>query len=125
MHFLYLAPKRFRSCFERNLIADSGKGLLIILIFQFLRLAGYGQPGVFVDVSKQQFSALPQLRNSSSAWGDYDKDGRPDLLLCGVNNSDVPVTKLYHNTTSGFVDVSNLVPNIPQVSSGALTWGRL
>ncbi len=76
MHSLYINLKKITRRSGKNLTADFGKAVLIVLIFQFLRFAGYSQRGVFVDVSKQQFSGLPQLGNSASAWGDYDNDGR-------------------------------------------------
>lgn len=57
------------------------------------------------------------------AWGDYDNDGRLDLLISGQTRSDAYITKLYRNTTSGFVDSSTLLPNLPQLLGGAMAWG--
>ncbi len=55
------------------------------------------------------------------AWGDYDNDGRPDLMITG-NVGTTPTSKLYHNTTAGFVDVSSLLPGLPQVHAGTAGW---
>src|SRR5262249_44445659 len=41
----------------------------------------------------------------SAAWGDYDGDGRVDVLI-GQDNSGQPRGRLMRNTPTGFVDVS-------------------
>ena len=41
----------------------------------------------------------------SAAWGDYDGDGRVDVLIGQANNGN-PFGRLMRNTGSGFVDVS-------------------
>ena len=48
----------------------------------------------FVDSAQN----LRDLRNSSAAWGDYDNDGDPDLVLAGHNIDGNPRTLLYRNT---------------------------
>ncbi len=64
---------------------------------------------------------LPQLTKGQLAWGDYDGDGRPDLLITGQDFNNVPTAKLYHNTTAGFVDVTPI--NLPQLTQGGVAWG--
>ena len=76
----------------------------------------------FTDVSGQ-FPGLPQLSYSSASWGDYDGDGRFDLLLTGKrDNANGPVVKLYHSTTTGIEDATNLLPNWNGVSNGSATF---
>ena len=81
--------------------------------------------GTFSEVTSSQFpGGLPQLFESSVAWGDYDNDGKLDLLLTGDGGEQVgPVSKLYRNTGSGFADVTaQQVPGLPRVSSGSVSW---
>ena len=58
------------------------------------------------------------------AWGDYDGDGRLDLLVMGVTSAStagVAVARLYHNDGNG---VFTSVPHpFPDCYSGAVAWG--
>lgn len=65
---------------------------------------------------------LPQLAYGSVKWGDYDIDGRPDLIISGRDDSGNGYTKLYHNTISGFVDASPLLPGLPGVYTSTVSW---
>jgi Zn-dependent metalloprotease len=48
------------------------------------------------------FSGLPDLYLSTVAWGDYDKDGRLDVLAVGVDDTAgrVPAVGVFRNTAS-------------------------
>jgi hypothetical protein len=58
------------------------------------------------------------------AWGDYDGDGRLDLLVTGITSasaSGVAVTRLYHNDgNGGFTSVPH---PFPDCYLGAASWG--
>ncbi len=55
---------------------------------------------------------LPVTGRAPVAWGDYDKDGRPDLLVGGG---------LWQNTASGFVNVTaSVAPGLS--GGGAVAW---
>ncbi len=55
--------------------------------------------------------------DANFAWGDFNNDNYPDLLLTGGN-----VTKLYKNTKNGnFTEVTN--SNLVTVSGGNTLWG--
>ncbi|MBW3587034.1 MAG: VCBS repeat-containing protein, partial [Cyanobacteria bacterium 0813] len=65
------------------------------------------------------FSAqLPGVTDGSAAWGDYNKDGKPDILLTGDSVSG-KIAKVFGNTGSGFSEAFTL----PGVSNGSAAWG--
>lgn len=91
-------------------MASNGKGAPVSKIYHN---TGYSFEEVFSG-------ALAGVQNSAVAWGDYNNDGNPDILLCGNDYSGHPVTKLYQNTGSGF---SEVFVNLPTVSHGSVAWG--
>jgi hypothetical protein len=66
--------------------------------------------------------AFAQLYSSAVAWGDYDKDGRLDLLLTGADGNGAPVTQLWHNDGNG-VFTLNTNTALPAVYFGPVAWG--
>src|SRR5690242_17282371 len=62
---------------------------------------------------------LPGVDFSSVAWGDYDGDGRLDVLLTGSTGSNT-ITQLWRNTGSALVNTSIA---LPAVSDGSVVWG--
>jgi len=67
------------------------------------------------------FISLTNLFHSAVAWVDYDRDGRLDPIVSGLNGAGVPVTQLYHNNGNGiFTPVS---ADFPGVFSGTFAWG--
>ena len=65
-------------------------------------------------------SNLTGVQAPSVAWGDYDNDGRLDLMLTG--KADKPISKLYRNIGGGFEEKTNLIPALPQVSNSSIAW---
>jgi len=64
-----------------------------------------------------------QVGRGSVAWGDYDRDGDLDLLLCGATGvSNASVTRVYRNNgaAAGFTELNAVLPGI---QSGAAVWG--
>lgn len=64
---------------------------------------------------------IPALYNGDSVFSDYNGDGRPDLFLCGSDNSGVPTTVIMENHgtyfqvfISPFYSVQSLI-NFPRV----------
>ena len=72
--------------------------------------------GGFVDMHP----ALPALRFSSVAWGDYDNDGDLDVLLTGSQDTG-RVTRVFRNDGGGvFTDIHSPLVN---VGNGSAAWG--
>ena len=68
-------------------------------------------------------TGLPQVFESSVAWGDYDNDGRLDFLLTGIDVFG-PRSQLWRNTGGGFTNVTdNAAPGLPQRGYGSVAWG--
>lgn len=73
--------------------------------------------GKFHDIDAQ----LTGVSESAMAWGDYDNDGRLDLLAAGATNMGEMVTTLYHNDGHGrFHDVE---AGLAGVFWSSVTWG--
>src|SRR5439155_3309915 len=67
--------------------------------------------GQFSDVTPSDW---PNVSAGSLAWGDYDNDGRLDLLMTGTTaNSSSYIIRLYHNDA--------LLANTPPDPPGNLT----
>jgi hypothetical protein len=65
-------------------------------------------------------AGLPGVGDSSVAWGDYDNDGRLDILLTGFDASASPITQVWRNTGTGF---TNINAGLPGVLYGSVAWG--
>lgn len=79
--------------------------------------------GVFVNIQaglQPIPTRLQSINYGSIAWGDYDNDGWPDLLLTG-DNSGVRYTRLYRN--NGNDTFSEIDAGIPDATSGQAAWG--
>ncbi|MCG5060418.1 MAG: Ig-like domain-containing protein [Limnoraphis sp. WC205] len=67
--------------------------------------------------------SLPGVSYSSVAWSDYSGDGKPDFLLTGstgYSSSDKPISKLYKNTGSGFIEDTSI--SLPGVAWSSVAW---
>ncbi|MGI6295489.1 MAG: FG-GAP-like repeat-containing protein [Armatimonadota bacterium] len=62
---------------------------------------------------------LTGVQNPALAWGDYDNDGKPDLIVTGDTGSAL-VTKLYRNDGTSWPVVANAV--FPGVKNGTVAW---
>jgi hypothetical protein len=63
---------------------------------------------------------FPVLSHGAADWGDYDNDGRLDLLLCGVDSNFVAVAQVWRNTGSGFININ---VGLPGIAYGSAKWG--
>ena len=80
----------------------------------------YGADVSFMPLFSPVASGLPEVWSSSVAWGDYDNDGRLDILLNGFSDAGPGVSQVWRNTGSGFTDIS---AGLTQVGSGSVAWG--
>ena len=76
----------------------------------------HNDSGIFTN-----FVSLTNLYMSAVAWVDYDRDGRLDLIVSGLNSSNFPVTQLYHNNGDGTFKPVNA--DFAGTYNGTLAWG--
>ena len=67
-------------------------------------------------------TTLPAISNSAVAWGDYNNDGRLDLLLTGDTGSGSVASVYRNNGNDTFTKVSDLLGAGKGVSNGAVAW---
>jgi hypothetical protein len=72
--------------------------------------------GIFSD----SFITLPEVRDSSAAWADYDHDGDLDLVLAGLRANRLS-TWLFANDGRG--QFSEVATALPGIYEGAVAWG--
>ncbi len=71
--------------------------------------------GVFTDINV----GLTECSNSDVQWGDYDNDGRLDILLTGESSSG-KFAKIYRNTGGSF---AGILAAVTEISHSASAWG--
>jgi uncharacterized repeat protein (TIGR01451 family) len=64
-------------------------------------------------------AGLQGMYRGAVAWGDYDNDGKLDILMAGVTVGE-PVTRIYRNAGGSFQNINLIVPG---VRHSALAWG--
>lgn len=88
-------------------------------------LAGeLGFAAVYVNNGGSSFSLyqqFPDVYRGSAAWGDYDNDGSPDVLITGYQNTGEGFGALYRNERGVFARAESVA--IPQVGDSAAAWG--
>ena len=68
---------------------------------------------------EQVSTNLPGLFEGSIAWGDYDNDGDPDLLLTGMNSSIQNTAGIYRNDNGIF---TNINAGLMGIRRGEIAW---
>jgi len=100
-------------------------GFLDILLTGKLATSEY-YSGIFRNNGDNTFTeqtgiSLTGVYFGSSAWGDYNNDGNLDILLTGVSNSGVSVSKLYRNNGDNtFTEQLNTI--LAGVAYGSVSW---
>ena len=65
--------------------------------------------------------SIRPLQNSAIAWGDYDNDGDPDLVISGRDIDGIARALLYRNDAGRLVE--NSLVGLQGVQDGDLAWG--
>ena len=71
--------------------------------------------------TEQTNISLPGVSNSYVAWGDYDNDGYPDILLTGWTGSEF-ISKVYRNNGNNTYTEQTGI-KLTGVSAGSVAWG--
>ena len=86
---------------------------------------GSGSANVYTNngngtFSKDASAGLPWQQQSAAAWGDYNADGKPDILLAGLNPSG-PISSIFENQGNGaFADIG---AGLTGVMGSSVAWG--
>ena len=71
----------------------------------------------FTDIE----AGLEKVDGSSVAWGDYDNDGDPDILLAGYDSDGAPVSRVYRN--NGDHTFTDIKAGLPGALYPSVAWG--
>ena len=82
----------------------------------------------FINETAEVAPDLPGLSDGSVAWGDFDNDGRLDLILTGETKgpagNSAPVSQLWRNTGNGLANITaHVAPDLPGLYDGSVAWG--
>jgi hypothetical protein len=82
-----------------------------------LMMVGLGFTGVMENQGNMNFvantsSLFPQLNSGAGRWGDFDRDGDPDILLTGMTDGNMTFSLIYENKNGIFTHREDL-PLLP------------
>jgi len=99
--------------------------LTVVLATAALQLSGAERAAApplltFTDIS----AGLTGVYGGSVAWGDYNSDGKLDILLTGSDSGSVPVSKIYKNNGNGtFSEDATAESGLVGVAASSVAWG--
>lgn len=78
---------------------------------------------VNTGTSFEQSFSLVGVRVGSISWGDLNKDGYPDLLICGFTGFEKTTTILLNNGAKGFMQRTDII--LTAIQDGKATWADI
>ena len=66
-------------------------------------------------------TAIPGVYDSSVSWGDYDNDGDLDVLLIGISEYPMSISKIFQN--NGNANFTEINADFTGLSEGSANWG--
>ncbi|HKK44438.1 MAG TPA: FG-GAP-like repeat-containing protein, partial [Balneolaceae bacterium] len=84
-----------------------------------LQILSPDKGGSFTEIMGASFTGV---KFSSSDWGDYNGDGKPDLVITGQDDKGNNVTKLYRNAGDSFTEDTEAEANLKGVDFGSSEW---
>jgi hypothetical protein len=95
------------------------RSIAIIMVFTAIVTFSAAEAGTFTLTN----TALPAVGYSSVFCGDFNNDGKADVVLTGSGSSFTPISQLWHNQANGLF--TNLNAAFPGVSSSAVACGDM
>lgn len=78
------------------------------------------------NLDEDKTTIFPALFNGSSAWGDYDNDGDPDLIICGQTaDKTASVSRFYQNDPIGRLTELTTADEVGGLKAGAFLFTDL
>ncbi len=78
------------------------------------------------NLEKDQTTIFPDLFNGNSAWGDYDNDGDPDLIICGQTaDKTATVSRFYKNEPTGRLTELTTAEDVGGLKAGAFRFADI
>ncbi len=56
-------------------------------------------------------------------WGDYDNDGFVDMIIIGQDDKGTASSTLFHSAVTRCMKTNNLLPGLPPLFNGDVSWG--
>ncbi len=93
-----------------------------------LLIAGKTTTGVITRLYRNDGGTFNEVANTpfigiylgEVAWGDFDNDNDPDLIITGLMGNNIPTTQMYRNDNGTFVDIN---AGITAMQASMVDWG--